>query len=88
MYWAFLILMAAAIIVNFIGGRFAKEKLMRVGAVLGLIAGIVLVVAINRTPSKSSGNPYFLGTFLLIMCAGIPMGIGYNLGEWLRKKKS
>ena len=66
MYWAFLILMAAAIIVNFIGGRFAKEKLMGVGAVLGLIAGIVLVVAINRTPSKSSGNPYFLGTFLLI----------------------
>ena len=88
MYWAFLILMGAAVIVNFIAGRFAKEKLMGGGLVLGLIAGIVLIVAINRTPSNDSTNPYFLGTFLLIMCAGIPVGIGYNLGEWLRKKQS
>ena len=88
MYWTFLILMAAAIIVNFIAGRLGREKLMAVGMGIGVIAGIVLIVAINRTPSNSSTNPYFLGTFLLIMCAGIPVGIGYNLGQWIRKKNS
>lgn len=87
MYIAFLIIFLLALIVNFIAGRLGKEKLMGVGLALGFISGIILVVAVNRTPSNSSTNPYFLGTFLLIMCTGVPMGIGYNLGEFIRKKK-
>lgn len=88
MYWLFLILMILAVIVNFFAGRFEKEMLMGVGMLLGLIAGIVLNVAINQTSSNSSVNPYAFGTFLLIMCTGIPAGIGFNLGRWLREKKS
>lgn len=87
MYILFLVLLLAAIIINFISARFDVKKLEGVGLAAALASGIILAIEINKTPSKSSVNPYFLGTFLVIVCVGASMGIGYGLGEWLKKKK-
>ena len=87
MFILFLGLLLAAIAVNFISARLDLKKLEGVGLVIGAAAGIILAVEINKTSSKSSVNPYFLGTFLVIMCAGVPMAIGYGLEEWIKKRK-
>lgn len=82
------ILMVAAFILSIVCGRRDREKPIGIGLVFGAVAGILLSVAVSRTPSKSSGNPYFLYTFFVIMCAGLPCGIGYTIGENMRKKKN
>lgn len=87
MYIAFLVLMVLAIAVCCVAGMTDRQKLGGVGAALGLAAGIVLTIAVARTPSRSTGNPYFLGTFLILFCAGLPFGVGFNLGQAIKKKR-
>ena len=87
MYIAFLVLFLAAIAVNFIRDRLDLRKLDAAGPLLGLAAGIILAVAVCRTQTESSANPYFLGTFIAFMSAGVSMAVGYGLAEWMKKRK-
>ena len=82
----FLILLLAAVVCAFVSDVYDIRKLDGVGLVIGLAAGIILAIEITKSPSKST-NPYFLGTFVALMCAGASMGIGFGLGEWMKKKK-
>lgn len=87
MYILFGALLLTAIVFMFVSAAFEVKGLDGVGLVLALAAGIILAIEVTKTPSKSSTNPYFLGTFLVIVCVGVAMAIGFNLGEWLKKKK-
>ena len=84
---AFIILMLASIICYFIAGIKDNGGFGVAAFILSAIAGIILIIITVQAPSKTKVNMFFLGTLIFIMCAGLPVAIGYRIGKAIRNKK-